>query len=78
MATKNDLSRITIDISRDDHKRLKAISAVLGKSMRVVVIEALEEYLYKTNSTNSDALSTVKDIEKDKKFLNRMNLQAKQ
>lgn len=73
MPAKRDLSRITIDISKEDHKRLKAISAVLGKSMRIVVIEALEEYLYKTNSS-SDALSAVKDIEKDKKFLNRMIL----
>lgn len=43
MSTKNDLSRITIDIPKEDHKRLKALAALEGKSMREIIIESIEE-----------------------------------
>lgn len=33
MSTKAGISRMTIDISAEDHRRLKALAAVLGKSM---------------------------------------------
>ena len=45
MATKNNLSRMTIDISKEEHRQLKAIAAMLGKSMRELVIESLKKHL---------------------------------
>jgi hypothetical protein len=52
MPTKNNLSRMTIDISQDEHKRLKAIAAILGKSMRVVVLEAVQQYIQNSSNTS--------------------------
>jgi len=42
---QTDISRITIDLPAASHKRLKALAAVLGKSMREIVIESIEEHL---------------------------------
>lgn len=45
MHTKNDVSGMAIDIPEKSHKQLKALSAILGKSMREVVLESTEDYL---------------------------------
>lgn len=42
MAAKNDLSRITIDIPLEDHKKLKMLAAMKGVSMRDIVMEAIK------------------------------------
>lgn len=42
MADKNNLSRITIDIPTVEHKRLKSISVLTGKSMRSIVADLIE------------------------------------
>ena len=66
MDTKNDYSRITIDIPREDHKRLKALAAILGKSMREIVLESIGKCIYSTNSPNNKTLKAIRDAEKGK------------
>jgi Antitoxin ParD len=39
------LSRITIDVPKEDHQKLKAIAALMGKSMRDVILESVQELL---------------------------------
>ena len=55
---KRSLSRITIDIPEEDHKRFKAIAAIQGKSMREIVVEAIQKHLktekYSTFKKNKD------------------------
>lgn len=53
MAGNNNISRMTIDLSKEDHKKLKAVAAILGKSMREVVLEAVEKYLHDSNAPSS-------------------------
>ena len=60
MATKSHMSRMTIDMPDEDHKRLKALAAVLGKSMREIVIGWIHEHLYSTNTPNSQTLEAIK------------------
>ena len=64
MNGKNTLSRITIDIPKVDHKRLKTMAAILGKSMREVVTELIQEKLKKT--PNKKTLAAIKKVEKGK------------
>lgn len=45
MSTKLELSRITIDIPKVDHRKLKALAALHDKSMREIIIELIEEHL---------------------------------
>lgn len=42
MATKPETTRILIEIPKPQHKRLKAKAALLGKSMKALILEALE------------------------------------
>lgn len=42
---KKSLSRITIDISEEDHKKFKAFAAIKGKSMKELVVEAIKKHL---------------------------------
>jgi len=52
MDTKKPLSRITIDLPQIDHKRLKAMSVMTGKSMRQIVLDLIANKLttYKKES----------------------------
>ena len=42
MSTRNELSRVTIDIPKIMHKKLKTHAALHGKSMRKIILDALE------------------------------------
>lgn len=52
MESKKLLSRITIDIPEQDHKRFKALAAAQGKTMRELVVEFIKESIQKTRSIN--------------------------
>ncbi len=69
MNTKSDLSRITIDIPKKSHKRLKAMAAILGKSMREIIIESIEERLYSADSPNKETLKAIEKVEKSKDLI---------
>jgi len=69
MNIKRDLSRITIDIPMADHKRLKAIAAVLGKSMRDIVVTSIEEHLQKIKIPNKKTLQAIANIEEGKNLV---------
>ena len=69
MNSKTDQSRITIDLPTESHKRLKAMAAILGKSMREIVIESIEERLYGSGFPNEETLKVIKNVEKGKDLL---------
>ena len=66
MSTKNELSRITIDIPKIDHKKLKAIAALTGKSMREIIITSIEEHLKAAKILNKETRKAIEDAEKGK------------
>ena len=66
MIVKSDLSRITVDIPKDSHKKLKAMAALLGKSMREIIIETIEKNLLNPKTPNKKTLRAIKDVEKEK------------
>lgn len=45
MEKKEKICRFTIDIPIEMHKRLKALAAIHGKSMREIVVESIVEQL---------------------------------
>lgn len=71
MNNKNTTSRITIDITKEQHRRLKAKAAILGKSMREIVIEALEAYdvCPYDHKPNTTTLQSIKNIEQKKNLI---------
>ena len=64
MSNKNELSRITIDIPKVDHRRLKAMAAIHGKSMREIILESIEERLCENNYPNKETLEAIAEVEK--------------
>ncbi|MFH1831760.1 MAG: hypothetical protein ABH827_03050 [bacterium] len=64
--TEITLSRITLDVPEETHKKLKMMAAILGKSMRDIIIEAIEEHLHGVNSPNKDVIRAIKVATKDK------------
>ena len=63
---------MTIDIPAEDHKRLKALAAVLGKSMREIVADWIHGNLYSENTPNAE---TLKAIERGKDLIESKDAQ---
>lgn len=74
MSAKSHMSRMTIDVPEEDHKRLKALAAVLGKSMREIVIELIHEHLYSSNTPNAETLKAIKQIERGENLVESDNI----
>lgn len=67
MSSKNEVSRITIDLPKEQHKKLKSRAAMLGKSMREMVVEAIEAMDACASSNhrpNKKTIKAIKDTEK--------------
>ena len=57
--------RLTIDLPVEEHKRLKTLSALYGKPMRDLILEALKKSYREegSNSINVPNYETIKAIE---------------
>ncbi|MBU6384024.1 MAG: hypothetical protein KGR16_06895 [Verrucomicrobia bacterium] len=75
MTAKSNLSRMTIDIPAEDHKRLKALAAVLGKSVREIIVEWIHGNLYSENTSNAETLKAIDNIEKGKDLVEAKDIQ---
>lgn len=71
---KNEMSRMTIDIPKESNKQLKAVSAVLGESMREVVLESIEDYLQNVKLPNKKTLKAIQNIESGADLTETKNL----
>jgi hypothetical protein len=69
MSTKSQISRMTLDIPEEDHKRLKALAAILGKSMREIVSSWIHEHLYSANMPNKETLKAIESVEKGQNLI---------
>ena len=72
---KKELSRITIDIPVADHKRLKAMAAILGKSMRDVVMDSIKEHLHQVKVPNKKTLKAIANIEAGKDLVQAKDIE---
>jgi len=62
MENKKDRLRITLDLPLAQHKQLKTVAAVLGTSMKDIMIEALEKHLRGIISKNIYKEALFKDL----------------
>lgn len=56
MHKKHNLSRITIDIPEEDHRKFKIIAASMGKTMREIVVESIQKHI----KSNTKSISNLK------------------
>ncbi|MGB8468077.1 MAG: hypothetical protein WCE21_03655 [Candidatus Babeliales bacterium] len=64
MNNKSESSRITIDIPKTMHRKLKSQAALLGKSMRDIILEAIsntEECLMSNHQPNKKTIKAIQD-----------------
>jgi hypothetical protein len=59
-ASKNDVSRIIIEIPKEKHRKLKSKAALLGKSMKDLILESLDA----TYGSDSNSQLERRDIKK--------------
>jgi predicted transcriptional regulator len=64
--SQNKLARMTIDLSKEEHQKLKALAAILDKSLKDLVLDAVNAYL-KTEAVSDSLSSITKGIESAKK-----------
>jgi len=62
--TAKHQSRMTIDIPEEDHKRLKALAALRGETMREIIVGWIQENLYSSNSPNAATLKAIEKVER--------------
>ena len=61
--SQEDLSRLTIDIPKKTHKRLKIMAALQGKSMREYVSELITNEIYSKKIPNRETLKAIADVQ---------------
>src|SRR3990167_10727094 len=68
MSSKSELSRITIDLPREEHRRLKKMSADIGKSMKQIVVDAIRaiEYCSFDHTPNAETIKAMQNAKNDK------------
>lgn len=71
MSMKNELSRITIDLPKEEHRRLKKMSADVGKSMRQIILEAINsiEYCEYEHIPNAETIKSMKNAKEGKNLI---------
>ena len=79
MSTRNnnDISRITIDMPKVDHKRLKTLAALSGKSLREMILEFIDQGLSQyqeiecplNHKPNEETIKAILDSEKEENLV---------
>ena len=60
---RKEKTRVTVDFPLSEHRRLKAVSALMGISMQEYIIECVEEKLYSKNVPNAKTRKAIEDLE---------------
>ncbi len=74
MTVKSHMSRMTLDVPEEDHRRLKALAAVLGTSMRELIAGWIHEHLYSTNTPNAETLDAMNQINHGENLVHSENI----
>ena len=64
MATKSSLSRLSIDIPKEEYKIFKAKAAITGLSMREIISRNIHEFIYGPHIPNEETKKAIEDSEK--------------
>ena len=70
--TTHDMTRMTIDFPKKEHRRLKALAALCGVSLRQLVLNFIHDGLEKT--PNVETLAAMKDADEGKNLTTYSNV----
>ena len=66
MEEQNNLTRMTIDMPLEEHKRLKAMAAFLGISIKTLVLSCLRDHLLGGDKPNAETMNAFKETDTGK------------
>ena len=65
-AQHHNHARMTIDMPLDEHKKLKAMAAFMGMSLKDLVLDCLRDHLFSDNEVNDETLKAFKETDEGK------------
>ena len=65
MAT-HDYTRMSIDVPKKEHRKLKVLAAMRGVSMKQIILEALSQELYSDNVPNAETERVMREADEGK------------
>lgn len=69
MGTHQDHARMTIDMPFDEHKKLKAMAAFMGVSLKELVLSCLRDHLLSENKPNAETLKAFRKTDEGKNLI---------
>jgi len=73
MATHQDRTRLTFELPVVDHKKLKAIAALAGVSLKDLILTCLKDNLLSENIPNEETIRVFKDTDSGKNLTHYKN-----
>ena len=67
--TMNKMFRMTIDMPREDHTRLKAISALKGITMRELILSSVREKIQHATDGKEATIEAIKNAKEGKNLV---------
>lgn len=72
-AQHQDQTRFTFELPVSEHKKLKAIAALDGISLKELIIVCLREHVLKDNLPNEETIKTFKETDEGKNIIRYKN-----
>lgn len=80
MNNKKELSRLTSDIPKEHHLKIKSIALLTGKTIREVLIDAIDsmsiECMQSDHMPNKETLKVLKEIQEGKNLIKNKEAEA--
>jgi hypothetical protein len=67
--TTHTYSRMTIDLPPEEHKRLKAVAALMGVPLKDLVLNCLRRHILSENIPNAETLKSFRETEEGKNLV---------
>jgi hypothetical protein len=71
--TTHHHTRLTFELPAIDHKKLKALAALAGVSLKDLILECLKENLLSENVPNEETIRVFKDTDERKNLVRYKN-----
>lgn len=62
----SDFARMTLDVPIKEHKKLKAMAAFMGISLKDLVLSCVRDNLLSTNDPNAETIKAFKETDEGK------------
>ena len=76
MTTAHEITRMTIDFPKKEHQKLKALAAMMGISLRQLVLNFVHSGVEKLKIPNKTTLAAMKEADEGKNLTSYKNIDS--